>query len=441
MALRPCPRVLPLAALPRAALPLAALPIAALLAAVLASGAACLPPEGEGPPRDRPDAGPSNEEPVLIEPDCTDNGCLQELTAIGDYSLADVERWLAPGVSIDNGYSVFTLRYASDGRASTATVTVPFQASPPEGGFPVVVNAHGTIGLEDPCRVSNTVSGAGLAGLFGARGAIGIAPDYPGLGTEGLHAYLSKEEEGKSVLDAIRAAQRLARYLDVAASGGAAVVGLSQGGHAVLAAAALHASYAPELDVRAFGATAPASVYEEHWHTGVSIAGPHQPYFALVAWDWAELAGAPQDFWSAERADDIGTLMRTRCLWSPSFTDELLLGEALGEDPAQIFSAPFVEAFSTGQWGPWSFMGEAFAANRVVPFEQTAPIRIWQGTADTVVLPAMTHGLVDDLNAAGMDVEIVDVPGGTHIDTAFGFVASAELATEDSVAWIRGHLE
>jgi pimeloyl-ACP methyl ester carboxylesterase len=423
--------------------PLAAavLVVAALMLAALVTVSACVPPQGEEPPHGDADAGPEVEEPVLIEPGCTDHGCLQALTVIGDYSLADVERWLSPGVAIDNGYSVFTLQYATDGRASTATVNVPFGVEPPEGGFPVVVNAHGTVGLEDPCRVSNTVSGAGLAGLFGARGAIGIAPDYPGLGTEGLHAYLSKEEEGKSVLDAIRAAKRLARYLDVPTNGRAAVVGLSQGGHAVLSAAALHASYAPELDVRAFGATAPASVYEEHWRGGAAVAGPHQPYFALVAWDWAELAGAPQDFWSAERADDIDTLMRTRCLWSPSFTDELLLGEALGEDPAQIFTAPFLEAFSTGQWGPWTFMAQAFADNRVVPFEQTAPIRIWQGSADTVVLPAMTHGLVDNLNAAGMDVELVEVPGGTHINTAFGFVASAELATEDSVAWILGHLD
>lgn len=417
--------------------------VPALLAAsmLLAGvGGGCVVPSPPRPqPEDVADAGPEPE-PVVVDPSCAVSGCLQEVDAIGDFSVAELQPWLSPGVVIDNGYSVITLRYATDGRSSTATVTIPYDVAPPAEGFPVVVNAHGTIGVEDPCRISNTVSGAGLAGLFGARGAIGIAPDYPGLGTEGLHAYLSTREEGTSVLDAVRAALALARYLEVPTSGRAAVVGLSQGGHAVLAAASLHAAYAPELDVRAFGATAPAAVYEEHWRPGISVAGAHIPNFALLVWDWAALAQSPQGLWTDSVAADIDELMTTRCMWSPTFTNEPVLGDALGEDPATIFSPALLEAFSSGSWGAFGFLGEAFAANRVVPFEQTAPIRIWQGSADTVVLPAMTHGLVDDLNAAGMDVAITDVPGGTHIDTAFGFVAANERATEDSVAWILDHL-
>jgi fermentation-respiration switch protein FrsA (DUF1100 family) len=85
-------------------------------------------------------------------------------------------------------------------------------------------------------------------------------------------------------------------------------------------------------------------------------------------------------------------------------------------------------------------MGDGFTENRVTPFSQSAPIRVWQGTADTVVLPADTHRLVDDLNAGGMNVEITDVPGGTHIDTAFGFVAANELAMDESIAWVRARL-
>ena len=67
-----------------------------------------------------------------------------------------------------------------------------------------------------------------------------------GLGTPGVHPYLVGESEGRVVLDSIRAARSL---LPDQTSDTTAIFGHSQGGHAVLFAAELAPTYAPELRV------------------------------------------------------------------------------------------------------------------------------------------------------------------------------------------------
>src|SRR5690606_2378075 len=83
-----------------------------------------------------------------------------------------------------------------------------------------------------------------------------VATDYTGLGTEDPHPYLIGEGEGRSVLDAIRAAQELA---DVNLAEETVVWGHSQGGHAALWTGQLAPTYAPDLEIVGVAALAPAS--------------------------------------------------------------------------------------------------------------------------------------------------------------------------------------
>jgi pimeloyl-ACP methyl ester carboxylesterase len=92
----------------------------------------------------------------------------------------------------------------------------------------------------------------GLAQLL-AAGHVVVAPDYEGLGMPGDHPYLVGVSEGRSVLDAIRAARSIGH-----ADGRSVVFGWSQGGHAALFAARLAPTYAP--DVRMVGVAAIAPV-------------------------------------------------------------------------------------------------------------------------------------------------------------------------------------
>ena len=102
-------------------------------------------------------------------------------------------------------------------------VVVAPTGTAPRGGRVVVWWAHGATGLADMCAPSkqpDIASGSSGAGIEDPRapipmlqalldtGYVVAATDYEGLGTPGLHPFLVGESEGRSVLDAARAAPR-----------------------------------------------------------------------------------------------------------------------------------------------------------------------------------------------------------------------------------------
>ncbi len=371
------------------------------------------------------------------DPSCTVPGCLRAITKIGDYTVADLLPFIAPGATLDNGYSVYTLELFSDGVPTKATVTIPFAATAPTTGWHIVANNHGTTGLGDACAVAGTVAGAGLAGLFGAHGLIGVAPDYPGLGEPGVHPYLVKKSEGRASLDALRATRWLARQLAVPLSGRFAVAGLSQGGHATLAAAAEHMGYAPELDIRGFAASGPASMWEEQWRLGVSVDGAHIPLHAMLIYSWSKhYAYSGPTVWTPATAAKIDMVMNDSCAASvPS------IGDQLGSSAAGIFDSAFLSAYRTASWGPYFVFHDAFTQNRIGPWAQSAPLKIYQGTADDTVPEWATTAMVAGLRDGGVTVDYELVPDGGHVDVAFGFVAYPQLRTTQSIAWLKARLD
>lgn len=381
------------------------------------------------------DAGPPDV--ARIEPDCDRAGCIRSLTEIGSYSKTEIEANIEDGVSIDNGYSVWVIEYVTGQRTSLATVTIPYPLEPPLAGYPIVVNAHGTSGLDDPCELSNTVYATGLAGLFGARGAIGIAPDGPGLGTPGLAPYLVSEPAGMAVLDAMRAASALGELMQVPISRRYAAVGLSEGGHSVLAAAALHAAYAPELDVRAFAVAAPASVWFEKWQAGIAFDGSGVSSYAMLFYAWADYYHyTGPSLWTVATASRIDDVMATACAFDFGGA-RTTYQQLLGTQAASVFDAAFLAAFRDGSLPPTAArLMDAFADNRIGPYEQTAPLAIFQGDSDTVVLLDDTTELVHELQRAGLRVDYHIVLGGTHTNTAYGFVSQHQVATEASIQWV-----
>jgi dienelactone hydrolase len=392
-------------------------------------------------PRDRRAAADraARDAVAPIDPACRVNGCLRAHRTAGSYSRAVVEGYLDPGVTISNGYTVHWILYFTDGRTSSATVTIPYDPeTPPPGGYHVVANNHGTVGLEDPCAPSASVAGTGLAGLFGGRGAIGLAVDYPGLGTPGLHPYLVSRVEATSVLDGLRATRQLARLLGKPLSGRQALVGLSQGGHATLVAAALQSSYAPELELRAIGVEGPATVWEQHWASSVAIPGPHVAYHAMLVYAWAAHYGWTTPLWTAATAATIDATMTQRCYWAASGPT---IVSQLPQDATQIFHAGLLQEWNSRSWKSYVALHDAFEANAVRPFPQPAPIRVYQGDADQDVPEAQTRQVVEALKAAGMKIDYQVVPGGAHGAVAFGYLAYPQLRTAESIAWVRALLD
>jgi dipeptidyl aminopeptidase/acylaminoacyl peptidase len=383
------------------------------------------------------DAGPPV--PVGPDPTCRRDGCLLSMESWGDYTEADLRPFVPSSVPLDNGYRVRRIVFRTDGRTARAVVTLPLRVAP-AGGLHIAVNNPGTVGLADICAAGEGVYGAGLSGLFGARGLIGVAVDYPGLGTDGEHPYLVKDVEGKASLDAIRATLQLAAWLDAQASGRAVITGLSQGGHATLAAAELHRSYAPELDIAAFAVAGPASVWLEHWQGDLFVAGPHHVYTAMLTWAWSTHLGLGP---SAAFPDDVvtaieGPLTSTACLAGTTPT----LFDVVPADPASLFDLDYLAAWQSGQFDALPAFDQAWTDNRVGGWNTSATeLLVLQGADDDVVLPHHTAELVEALEASGAIVDHRVIEGGGHIDVAFNALAVEQLAMEDALTWLKTRLE
>jgi pimeloyl-ACP methyl ester carboxylesterase len=118
----------------------------------------------------------------------------------------------------------------------------------PQGGWPLMAWAHGTVGSADVCAPSFTSrSGRDLRYLnhWLALGYAVVATDYQGLGTPGLHPYGLTRPLAYGVLDSIRAVMR--GSFDVSTR--VVVFGQSQGGRAAFATAVDAKTHAPELNI------------------------------------------------------------------------------------------------------------------------------------------------------------------------------------------------
>jgi len=125
-------------------------------------------------------------------------------------------------------------------------------ADPTPGSMPVAVWNHPTVGIGTECAPSSTepFTIEGAQPLLDA-GFVVMAPDYDGLGSEGVHPYLVLESQGRAVIDIARAAGELG------GDGTVVTWGHSQGGHAALSARAIVDRYAPALELVAVAAASP----------------------------------------------------------------------------------------------------------------------------------------------------------------------------------------
>lgn len=143
------------------------------------------------------------------------------------------------------------------GKTTKATAMVMFPKTPqPAGGWRTVVWAHGTTGIGDSCAPSNNVLNERfeiLANSLLAAGYVIVAPDYEGLGTQGIHPYLNLDSAANSALYAVKAVHE--KYKNELSKSWMSI-GQSQGGHASLGIAE-HANQNP--DFKGAVATAPAS--------------------------------------------------------------------------------------------------------------------------------------------------------------------------------------
>ena len=304
------------------------------------------------------------------------------------------------------GSKQYQLLYASRNALGQPVAVSGFAFIPngkaPNGGWPVLSYAHGTVGLADRCAPSRKVGPVEqLLGLgFVAQGIAVVATDYEGLGTPGRHPYLVGQSEGRSVLDIVRASRQVPGET---LSTRFAVWGHSQGGHAALFAGELAPTWAPELKLVGVVAGAPPS---QLFDVSAALAtSPSRGFLFMVA---AGLNAADPTLNLADvltpKAAALLPVVDTGC------NAEVFRAFAAG--PLNTLLTP--GGLSTGAWAA------AVTANEPGRVRITAPVLVIHGDRDEVIPIATSAKLLSTMCAAKTRVQRKVYPGQDHAGAALG---------------------
>jgi pimeloyl-ACP methyl ester carboxylesterase len=308
--------------------------------------------------------------------------------------------------------------------AVSGAVAVP-RGKPPKGGWPIVTWAHGTTGIADICAPTRAPLAVSYVkdplGAFLKAGFAVVSTDYQGLGTPGTHLYLVGKEEGRSVLDIVRAA----RQLDPRLGKRVVIAGHSQGGQAALFAASLAKRWTPELTLRGTVAFAPVSHLSEQVPLARALKDPSPlTAFAVMIARGIDLADPSLHVASllSDKAAPLYPSVDTSCL------GDLRKPESFGNiAPAEIFRDdadlnPAAKALDR----------EDDAENLTIK----TPVRIEQGSADQTVLPLFTDQLAQALQKKGTKVGYKKYDGVTH-----GGAVTEKAPSADATAYIKALLK
>lgn len=294
----------------------------------------------------------------------------------------------------------------------------------PKGGRPIVSWAHPTTGVVDACAPSTLPDVFGLIpGLDAllAAGDVVAATDYEGLGTPGVHPYLVGASEGRSVLDAARAARHLKR---TGAGNKLLLWGHSQGGQASLFAGQMAPTYAPELDLVATAAAAPAGELRKLLDLDSdSVEGIVLGAYAVNAY---------HDVYGPKHPDLSESQVVTA--QGQTIIPPLVKLCDITQAPQMLeIAAPLTGRFFVGDPGavkPWK---QLLAENTTGHTKIASPVFLAQGTADTVVDPPTTVALAATYCREGTRTTLQTYPGVSHDEIGY---ASAS----DVVAWMQSVL-
>lgn len=290
-------------------------------------------------------------------------------------------------------------------RQDTAAVFIP-KGQAPKNGWPVVIWAHGTIGVATHCAPSlnpRTPRDSQYLSTWLSLGFAVVAPDYAGLGSKGLHHYMDARAEAWSVLDSTRAA--LANF---PLQNNLILVGQSQGAHAAFASAGYQKSYAPELNIQATILT--GTPYFDSSTTAQQVFGqsegdvpdpkiPYAFYIYLSAADTQPTLKAGDYF--QQRA--LPALEQANKLCITALT-QLALHNKLN---AANSLKPAIETLLDAQ----------LDTLRYPTLHITHPVFIGIGGNDINVPTAMQLRFARDVKAAGTEVDMKEFPGLDHSGT------------------------
>ena len=297
---------------------------------------------------------------------------------------------------------------------ATGIVAAPREAIPAQPR-PVLAFTHGVWGITKKCAPSLSPNfWSWTAGLQGVpRGYTVVAPDYPGLGSDGVHPLLIGPDTARSVLDSVRAAREIP---GAAAGKRFAVWGESQGGHAAIWTGQRARHYAPELELVGVAASAPATYLVDNLRQG---SDPSARTFltAYALYSWSRFYNAPLSSVAGPQSRGIiNRMSENNCV---SFDSLPKLGTVLGI----LTLRRNLRNVDLGSIEPWAGFARS---NSVKPAQLNVPLLVSQNANDKIVAPAVTRQFARDACAARKRVRWINLNGKGH-ETSAKDTASAAL--------------
>ncbi|NVJ64154.1 MAG: lipase [Flavobacteriaceae bacterium] len=348
----------------------------------------------------------------------------------GDGGVSSFYRWegklpKAPGIMLQTepvdtfenlpaAARVLRILYTSeDARWHTGVIPVSGQlilpgTEPPAEGWPVFAWGHGTAGVADVCAPSWTGlrerDAAYLNDWLKAGYAL-VLSDYQGLGGPGPHPYLYWQAEGRSVLDAAKAALA---YMPEKLSNKLLLGGQSQGAGAAMGAAVLAAEYAATLNIRGMVVTGLNSVFPDG-PIPVTPRNSNNMFLSLVAGGLQDNAPAIDQLVS-EKGSKLLTEARRGC------TESI---KQVARD-LRVRSMEEVINIAPEELAAWQVPVSQPPAR-----ELAFPVLIQTGMADATVTPYYQYAAARALCSAGNNVAWLTYDGLDHDSVMQGSLPDA----------------
>ena len=229
-----------------------------------------------------------------------------------------------PKCGIDVRYLQYqTIGAQGESVPASAAIMLPAGTDPAcNGPRPMVLYGHGTATERnyDISNLTNTnqpaaAEGVVVAAMFAAQGYIVVAPNYGGYDKSTLpyHPFLNGDQQGKEMVDALKAARSTLPALSATDRGALLVTGYSEGGYAALAAHREMQATGMSVTASApMSAPTAVSLLIDYTAGGLPELGS-TVFFPLITTSWQKQFGnvyaATTDIYEDKYANGIETLL------------------------------------------------------------------------------------------------------------------------------------
>lgn len=308
-----------------------------------------------------------------------------------------------------------------------------FETKNPKG---TVVVAPGTRGMGDQCAPSagssmlGGVSGSSVNVNYEApfveklrrAGYRVVVTDYIGMGTPGAHTYLNRVDQGHAVIDAARAVTPAGEKV--------LFYGYSQGGGATAAAAELHPTYAPELNVvGTFSGAPPADPLAVLQQGNRSLEGVTAFVIASYSYSYPEFAAAVGEHATADALRYIDAV-------SHACVGEGAMSSASFGDLSRTDTTTIELAENDPR------IRDVLELNKLGKVALETPMLVIASPQDTLVPYPQAEQMARDYCALGSDIEFRAVTVADHWAKAgVSHIVPVISESDDVLAWINDRFD